>query len=259
MSQYEPSKSTKPDQRESLRLFSLNLQVGISNSSLAHYMGSLWQHLLPSSERHKNLERVGRLIRSFDLIALQEIDGGSFRTGFHNQTLALSHFADLKYWHVQTNRDFGYWAQHSNAVLCRFPLKGIIEHQLPGFLPGRGAIEVDLEFNGKNVTVFIAHLALGKRTQQKQLAFLAELIQNQPNCILMGDLNASGQWLMSHSPLKKTNLVAQEKQHTYPSWRPKKDLDHILVSSSMQVNNFQVLDHKVSDHLPIALDVSFKH
>jgi len=259
-SQLAIQKVTPPESstHNSLRLLTWNLQVGITNLNLAHYVGRLWQHFLPSTLRHESIQSIGHFIKSFDVIALQEVDAGSFRTGFHDQGRMLSQIANMKYWHVQTNRDLGFWAQHSNAVLSRLPLTGVVEHSLPGLLPGRGAIEVDIQFQGQVITVFIAHLSLGKRAQKKQLAYLSEQIQSRPNCILMGDLNATSQWLLENSPLMHTNLVPQQTTHTYPSWKPKKDLDHILVSGSLEVSNFHVLNHDVSDHLPIALDVRFK-
>ena len=57
---------------ESLRLLSLNVQVGISNRSLQHYLSTLWQHLLPSSVRMSTLDKVGGLLKPFDIVALQE-------------------------------------------------------------------------------------------------------------------------------------------------------------------------------------------
>ena len=241
-----------------LRLLSLNVQVGISNNSLRHYLSSLWQHLLPSANRMRTLDKVSGLLHAFDLVALQEVDGGSFRSGFHDQARWLSHQADLNHWHVQTNRDLGFWAQHSNAVLSRYPMKSVIEHSLPGFLPGRGAIEVDVVLGGHELTIVIAHLALGKRTQLKQLAYLAEVLNDRPHAVLMGDFNASSKWLLESTPLRDTQLTSQNKIHTYPSWRPRKDLDHILVTPSVSVTHYRVLDDQVSDHLPLAMDIAIK-
>jgi hypothetical protein len=42
---------------------------------------------------------------------------------------------------------------------------------------------------------------------------------------------------------------------TFPSWRPDRQLDHILVSPSIMVERVEVLDHIYSDHLPIAMEV----
>ena len=43
--------------------------------------------------------------------------------------------------------------------------------------------------------------------------------------------------------------------HTFPSWQPSRQLDHILVSSSIGVEQVEVLDYAFSDHLPIAMAV----
>lgn len=243
-------------QAESLRLLSLNVQVGISNNSLQHYISSLWQHLLPSRLRMPNLDKVGGLLSAFDLVALQEVDGGSFRSGFQCQARFLSQHGGLNHWHIQTNRDMGFWAQHSNAVLSRRRMESVIEHTLPGLVPGRGAIEVDVVLDNQPVTIVIAHLALGKRTRLKQLHYLADLLHDRENAVLMGDFNSSTSWLLESSPLTRTRLSSQVTMHTYPSWRPKKDLDHILVTPSLLVSNYRVLQDRVSDHLPIAMDIS---
>jgi endonuclease/exonuclease/phosphatase family metal-dependent hydrolase len=42
---------------------------------------------------------------------------------------------------------------------------------------------------------------------------------------------------------------------TFPSWRPHKMLDHILVTPSLKTQDIRVLNFPCSDHLPIALDV----
>ena len=243
-------------QAETLRLLSLNVQVGISNHSLQHYISSLWQHILPSRLRMPTLDKVGGLLSAFDLVALQEVDGGSFRSGFQCQARFLSQQGGLNHWHVQTNRDMGFWAQHSNAVLSRHRMESVIEHTLPGLVPGRGAIEVDVILDNQPVTIVIAHLALGKRTRMQQLQYLADLLQDRDNAVLMGDFNASTAWLLESSPLANTQLSSQVTMHTYPSWRPKKDLDHILVTPSLMVSNYRVLEDRVSDHLPVAMDIS---
>jgi endonuclease/exonuclease/phosphatase family metal-dependent hydrolase len=43
--------------------------------------------------------------------------------------------------------------------------------------------------------------------------------------------------------------------HTFPRWRPARNIDHILVSPTLEVENVGVLNHPISDHLPIAMDV----
>ncbi len=42
---------------------------------------------------------------------------------------------------------------------------------------------------------------------------------------------------------------------TFPSWRPHKGIDHILVSPSLRAEKVRVLDFPFSDHLPVAAEV----
>jgi len=43
---------------------------------------------------------------------------------------------------------------------------------------------------------------------------------------------------------------------TFPSWKPVRRIDHILTSQSLLVHDVHVLDHLLSDHLPIAMEIS---
>lgn len=74
-----------------LRLLSFNIQVGISTERYRHYLTRSWQHLLPHNGRAGNLQKIGQLLGDFDLVALQEADGGSLRSGYVNQVEHLAH------------------------------------------------------------------------------------------------------------------------------------------------------------------------
>mgnify|MGYP006190221249 CR=1 FL=1 len=106
-------------QNGSLRLLSFNIQVGISTQRYHHYLTRSWQHVLPHAGRSGNLQRIGDLLGDFDLVALQEVDGGSLRSGYVNQVEHLAHLGVFPYWYQQLNRNLGRLAQHSNGVLSR--------------------------------------------------------------------------------------------------------------------------------------------
>jgi endonuclease/exonuclease/phosphatase family metal-dependent hydrolase len=56
--------------------------------------------------------------------------------------------------------------------------------------------------------------------------------------------------------MKGANLVEPlQDLHTFPSWRPLRNIDHILVSPSLQVDEIKVLNYPLSDHLPISMTV----
>src|SRR5690606_39930461 len=79
-----------------LRLLTFNIQVGINTSSYHHYLTRSWQHFLPNRRRYENLDRIATLLSQYDVVALQECDGGSLRSGYINQVQYLAEAADRK-------------------------------------------------------------------------------------------------------------------------------------------------------------------
>ena len=242
-----------PDDRR-LRLLSFNIQVGNSTQGYRHYLTRSWQHVLPHKGRAGNLERIGDLLGDFDLVALQEADGGSHRSGYINQVKYLAQQGEFPYWYQQLNRNLGRLAQHSNGVLSRLRPAAIEDHPLPG-PAGRGAILVRFGEGADALVVVVMHLALGTKTRTRQLAYIRELIGGYQHQVLMGDMNTHANDLLHTSPLRDLGLLAPQMEATFPSWRPQRCLDHILLSPSLTLERVQVLDQPISDHLPVAVDI----
>ena len=240
-----------------IRLLTFNIQVGINTSSYRHYLTRSWQHILPHRNRIQTLDRIANLIGNYDVVALQECDGGSLRSGYINQVQYLAEAAGIPYWYQQLNRNLGQIAQHSNGLLSRFRPLDVTEHKLPGLIPGRGAIIARYGSEDDPLVLVLMHLSLSKAAQQRQLGFIRELIANYQHVVLMGDMNNHAEELLTQTPLKETDLVPlPDTAHSFPSWRPEKALDHILVSPSLEIRRSEVVSYPVSDHLPIAMDVA---
>ncbi len=237
-----------------LRLLSYNIQAGVDTQRYRDYLTQSWKQVLPHRERLQNLNRIAMMITRYDLVALQEVDSGSLRSGFIDQTEYLAHLAGFPYWYEQVNRRLGKLAQHSNGLLSRFQPSFILEEKLPG-LPGRGALLAGFGV-APELMVCVLHLALGRRAQQRQLAFVGDLLSSYPHLIIMGDLNCDS----GSEPLR--GLIDRLGLHrptwhlkTFPSWRPRRTLDHILVSSSLHIRFSRALDYPFSDHLPVSMEV----
>ncbi|ACO76459.1 endonuclease/exonuclease/phosphatase family protein [Azotobacter vinelandii CA] len=237
-----------------LRLLSFNIQVGIRTENYRHYLTRSWQHLLPHAGRAVNLQRIGALLADFDLVALQEVDGGSLRSDYVNQVEHLAQLGNFPYWYQQLNRNLGPLAQHSNGLLSRLRPSGLEDHPLPG-PPGRGAILLRLGEGAGSLAVIMMHLALGARTRTRQLAYIRELVGDYRHLVLMGDMNTHARELLEHSPLRDLGLLAPQIEATFPSWRPQRCIDHILLSPSLTLERVQVLPQPISDHLPVAVEI----
>ncbi|MDX1634526.1 MAG: endonuclease/exonuclease/phosphatase family protein [Marinobacter sp.] len=240
-----------------LRLLTFNIQVGINTSAYRHYVTRSWQHFLPHRKRFENLDRIASLVCHYDVVALQECDGGSLRSGFINQVQYLAEASGIPYWHQQLNRNLGRLAQHSNGLLSRYRPLEVAEYRLPGVIPGRGAIVVKYGDADDPLVLVMMHLSLSRAAQQRQLGFIRDLIADYQHVVLMGDMNNHADELLSNTPLSDTDLVPlPDTAHSFPSWRPERALDHILVSPSLEIRRSEVVSYPVSDHLPIAMDIA---
>ncbi|SEL64004.1 endonuclease/exonuclease/phosphatase family protein [Halomonas daqiaonensis] len=239
-----------------LKLLTFNLQVGIQTSAYHHYLTRSWQHLLPHPNRLRRLDMIGEVLGRFDIVGLQEADGGSFRSSQVNQVAYLASHAGFPHHFQQLNRNLGRIAQHSNGLLSRLPPTRIEEYRLPGTLPGRGAIHARYGEGPDALHLFVAHLALSHRGRVRQLDYLSEIIQPLRHVVVMGDLNCTPEQLHGHQRFcASLPLHPVRPPLSYPSWQPRRALDHILLSESLQADEVRVLDHLFSDHLPIAVDV----
>ena len=114
-----------------------------------------------------------------------------------------------------------------------------------------------LPYAGDELVVVMLHLSLGRQSRQRQLAYVAEQVAHERQVIIMGDMNTPMTQLLNDSPLKVLDLQASHQIcPTYPAWEPALALDHVLVSSNLVINDYQVLNCRVSDHLPIAVEVT---
>jgi len=253
----EPAAVSKSATARRLRLLSYNIQTGIASSRYHHYLTHSWKHVLPFPERLNTLDRMAALASDFDIVGVQESDAGSLRSGFINQTEYLAERGRFPLWYDQTNRNLGHFAQHSLGVLSRFSPSEISEVRLPGMIPGRGALCVRFGVGDKALLLIIVHLALGSRGRARQFESLVELMGDERHVILMGDLNCRSESAEMQRLLRRTDLSEPiHGLYTFPSWRPRRNIDHILVSESIQVDSVRVLNHTLSDHLPIAMDVT---
>lgn len=242
--------------RTHLRLLSYNIQAGVASTRAHHYVTQGWKHVLPHPRSFENLDRIAHVVSDYDVVALQEVDAGSMRSYFINQVEYLARRGHFPFWYHQTNRNLGKFAQHSNGLLSKIQPQEVVEHKLPGLIPGRGLIMARYGDRKHPLVILLAHLALSKRARMRQLAFIGELVNEYQHVVLMGDLNCQPQSKEMDALLENTHLCEPlEAFHTFPSWRPFRNIDHILVTPSLKIKSVQVLSHALSDHLPISLEL----
>ncbi len=245
-----------PASGRTLRLLSFNIQAGTSTARYHHYVTHSWRQVLPHSKRVENLVAIADLVASYDVVALQEVDSGSLRSGFINQSRYLATEASMPFWCHQSNRKVGTVAYAGNGLLSRYAPDAVEEHRLPGVIPGRGTLLARFGLGSGGLDVAVVHLALGKRARIQQLRFLARELDSGRHLVVMGDFNTHVDSGPVREFLETLALRAPTRGlATYPSWQPQRAIDHILVSQSLAAGAAEVLDISYSDHCPVALEI----
>ena len=248
--------SSRKSKGQLLRILSYNVQVGIRTSHPRHYITGSWKHILPCPKRLQNLDVIAHEISDFDIVGLQEVDAGSIRSNFINLAEYLAGRAEFPFWHHQVNRNLGRFAKHSNGILSHYKPTEVTDLRLPGLIPGRQAILARYDSGKDSLAVIVVHLALSKRARMQQLEHISEIVNDFPHAIVMGDMNCRCHSDEMQLLFNKTRLREPlEDLHTFPSWRPMYNIDHILVTSELNVRRARALESPVSDHLPIMTEV----
>ncbi len=205
-----------------------------------------------------------------DILALVEVDRGSARYKHKSQIEYFSNILGMKYiahgLKYITKGIYKYVLKipilntQENAILTRYEIDTIKKHYLSkGFK--RLVIEATLN-TPKKMTILLAHLSLFKKTRKKQIKELAELINTyETPLLLVGDFNVFKEkeldYLLDNTKLTdayQEECAKHDIIYTGPSWKPKYRLDNILVTESVNIKNYEILNLKYSDHLPVLVD-----
>ncbi|MEI7035481.1 endonuclease/exonuclease/phosphatase family protein [Fulvimonas yonginensis] len=243
-----------PERR--LRLLSCNILAGASVQRYHEYVTRSINAVLPGRSKLENLDRLAEVLPQFDVIGLQEADAGSLRSGFLNQTRYLAEASGLPFWSHQPNRPMARLAHSANGLISRIAPHSVLDYPLPSRIPGRGALLVRYGAEPEALTVMIAHLSLSAQARARQLAFIAEVLHDYPNAVLMGDLNTEAHSAeMRHLFARCSLQPPTQSTPTFPSWKPRRALDHILLSESLRLERVWTLPQAFSDHLPLAAEI----
>lgn len=239
-----------------LRVLSANIQAGSSTRRYSDYVTRSWSHALPVGRKRSSLDAIAQLASGHDIVGLQEADPGSLRSGFTNQTHYLAQRGGFHYWTHQPNRSVGGVASSANGLLSKLEPVRTTDHALPGRIKGRGVLMAHFGDDREGLTVAVAHLSLGAKSRLAQLSFIAEVLKDHPNAVLMGDFNCLPDQPEMDVLYRNTTLRPPEcVVPTFPSWKPQRAIDHILVSGDLRCVDTRAFPAAFSDHLALAMEV----
>ncbi|WP_340161456.1 endonuclease/exonuclease/phosphatase family protein [uncultured Hoeflea sp.] len=232
-----------------MKLLSYNIQACIGSRHYSDYLFGIRKQVAHSPAKDRTLKKIGRFISGFDIVCLQELDLGGRRGGFSSQYDALKKISGFPFGAAQTTRIIPGISQHGNAIFSRYPIDEVEEYRLPGRMKGRGLLVCTIQGH----TIANTHLSLYAKMQVRQLELISDVLHGREKTILAGDFNcrSARPWIQDFADRSELDLITGNSMSTYPSWKPSSDIDHIFASRSISYQKPEVLNVRLSDHLPV--------
>lgn len=211
-------------------------------------------------DTRRNLVRITEFALSLrpDVVGLVEVDMGSLRSGSVNQAesiaRALGHSPcyQSKYGRRSINQKLPIVRKQGNAFLTN--QAGAVQ-RFHYFELGIKRLIMELELD--EVCLFLVHLSLHYRHRRHQMHHLHSLVKSAVKPVVVaGDFNTlQGDHEMDQfcaaTGLTSANIAGTP---TWPSRRPRRELDFILYGPGLEVTHFEMPAVRFSDHLPLVCD-----
>ncbi len=241
--------------------------VRIMTLNVAHGRGTAFNQILTRTAHiRRNLDAVAKLIRASDadVIALQELDApSSWSGGFdHLAYLAEKTGYPHRYHGLHIDRRWPNIA-YGTGILSRHPVR---DGKSQGFglnrLDTKGFAHAVIEAPEFSFSLVSLHLDFKRDSERRaQLKLVSEFIEargsNLP-VIVAGDFNSA---IVDSNGILKGFVERHDLSTvggslpTFPSTSPSRRLDDVFVSPRLEALLKRALDIRVSDHLPLLLDV----
>lgn len=206
-----------------------------------------------------DLARAATVINriSPDLVALQEIDSATQRTGRVNQASRLGELTNM---HAVFGGFMEYQGgKYGMALLSRYPIVEITNHRLPDGREPRTALALAVRVSDTTEIVFVGiHLYASEEERLAQAHRLTEIFEHDERpVVLAGDFNSQpGTAVLRHLSQEWVVPPKGEDHLTFPSDAPDREIDYIMMrpAASFEVLDVRVIDEPlVSDHRPVLM------
>jgi endonuclease/exonuclease/phosphatase family metal-dependent hydrolase len=211
-----------------------------------------------------DLHRIAALIREVDpdLVALQEVDSVTTRTGGVDQAAELGRLTGMEPLYGRFMPYQG--GAYGMALLSRWPISQAFNVRLPEGAEPRSAMSVVVTSpkSGRALRFVGIHFY---RTEEERLAQAETLDRalagGDTATILAGDFNSTpGSAVMARLSDSWSVVPKGEDHFTFPSYGPDREIDFVLFRPAdvFEVISQRLIDEPVaSDHRPVVVDLAW--
>ena len=211
-----------------------------------------------------DLERVAALIKTqrVDIVALQEVDRGTTRTGRKDLPAELAKLTGMQ---VCFAKNISYQGgEYGNAILSRFPIleKTNVHYQMLKPHEQRGVLQCVVDVHGRKLLFMSTHLDYHNDDAERALDVktIKAAVEVNPNMavIVGGDFN-EGPGSRTYNRLSEFlidtwKVVGKGAGNTFSSSGPLSRIDFIWHSKPLRPLSASVPKTTASDHLPIVAE-----
>lgn len=216
----------------------------------------------PRAEVGRCLDAIAAVIRTHkpDLVFLSEINFQCSPRPI-NQVLGLARRARMHAWAYADNYSWGlpfFRIRSGNALLSRFPLRGLPTQQLAGGAPfyfpvnNRRLLWAEVQVNGQWLTVgALRNDSFDLDNNLVQSKQILQHLGSRP-ALLGGDFNApegSASMKLYESSGRFSGAFAGD--NSFPADKPTDRIDYILAPKNWRLVKDRVIQSQASDHLPV--------
>ena len=233
--------------RTSLRILAYNIHHGAGN------------------DEKLDLQRIAHLIRSLDpdLVALQEVDNRTERTGRRDQAAELGRMTGMA-WAFGSFMDYQ-GGEYGMAVLSALPFADSTNHRLPEGPEPRSSLAIRVQLPGDAGDLVFAGIHFYRTAEERmaQARRLLEVLEPEKGpVILAGDFNSTPDSEVMGF-IGETFVIPDkgDDHFTFRSDRPDREIDFIVArpAERFTVVESRVIDEPVaSDHRPLLLVVEVR-
>lgn len=223
----------------------------------------------PSKPGFIDIDAIINTIRAQapDLVALQEVDVHTDRSGAFNQAQEIAKKLNMHYFFGKAI-DYG-GGEYGLAILSRYPLSEAMVHRLPTQPETKGEprivalAKVTLP-GGTAIRIGSTHLDAQKSSQNRELQIRKiDTIASAEKLpfIIAGDFNAPPESEVIRQLDTSFTRTCQDCPPTIPVENPNKAIDFIAYTPARKfsVKNHRVIHEKyASDHLPVIAEIVIK-
>jgi endonuclease/exonuclease/phosphatase family metal-dependent hydrolase len=212
-----------------------------------------------------DLHRIAALIREVDpdLVAVQEVDSVTTRTGGVDQAAELGRLTEME---PRYGRFMPYQGgAYGMALLSRWPISQAVNVRLPEGAEPRSAMSVVVisPKSGRALRFVGIHFYRTADERMAQAEALDRALAGGDTAtILAGDFNSTpGSAVMARLSDSWSVVGKGEDHFTFPSYGPDREIDFVLFrpADAFEVISQRLIDEPVaSDHRPVVVDLAWK-